>query len=75
MKKVWEIMRILILCDIYGVDDQPTILIERAPMSKRNFRSQTSCTFSNPVAVSACTKIYKREILIGFSFQQDGMKI
>lgn len=61
----------IVLCDIYGVDDQTNnTVIERAPYEQEGIldRKQAVLFSTRPVAVSACTKIYKREIFNRFQF-------
>lgn len=70
-KKGVETNSAIVLCDIYGVDDQTkNTVIERAPYTQEGIleRKQAVLLSTRPVAVSACTKIFKREIFNRFQF-------
>lgn len=61
----------IVLCDIYGVDDQTNhTVVEHAPYDKEGIldRKQAVLFSTRPVAVSACTKLFKRKIFDRFKF-------
>ncbi|RPF42142.1 glycosyl transferase-like sugar-binding protein [Hydrogenoanaerobacterium saccharovorans] len=61
----------IVLCDIYGVDDQTNhTIVERAPFDKEGIldRKQAVLLSTRPVAVSACTKLFKQDIFKRFQF-------
>ena len=62
----------IVLCDILGYDENTKQYItDRAPYKKEGKleKKESILLSTRPVAVSACTKLFRRDIFQSFSFQ------